>query len=144
MPPRIVRIGTSGWSYPHWRGRFYPKGLRQAGELRHAAERMDALEINTTFYGSIRSSTFTGWREQVADLATRGFRYAVKGSRYITHMKKLRDVQTALANFYATGPLLLGDTLGPFLWQLPPVLAFDEELLERSRHRRSAAPRPQE
>ena len=126
--PSVVRIGTSGWAYPHWRGRFFPADLRQAGHLRYTAERMDGLEINTTFYGSARPTSFTAWRAAVADLT--GFRYAVKGSRYITHMKKLRDVETALANFFATGPLLLGETLGPFLWQLPPNLGFDEAVLE--------------
>jgi len=123
-----VRIGTSGWSYPHWRGRFFPDGMPATRQLRFAAERMDALEVNTTFYGSARPTTFTAWRAEVADLPD--FRFAVKGSRYITHMKKLRDVETPLANFFATGPLLLGATLGPILWQLPPNLAFHEELLD--------------
>jgi uncharacterized protein YecE (DUF72 family) len=132
MPPGCVRVGTSGWSYPHWRARFYPRGLRHASELRFAAERLDALEINTTFYGSLRPTTFTAWQTDTADLAaSAGFRFAVKGSRYITHMKKLREVATALANFYATGPLLLGGALGPFLWQLPPMLRFDADLLAR-------------
>ena len=126
MPPRI-HVGTSGWSYPHWNGRFFPVGLPASRRLRFAAERMDALEINTTFYGSRRPETFVAWRDDVADLA--GFRFAVKGSRYITHMKKLRGVEIALANFFATGPLLLGDALGPILWQLPPQLGFDAELL---------------
>jgi uncharacterized protein YecE (DUF72 family) len=126
--PSVVRIGTSGWSYPHWRGRFFPVGMPATGHLRYAAERVDALEINTTFYGSARPTRFTAWRAGVADLE--GFRFAVKGSRYITHMKKLRGVEAALANFFATGPLLLGATLGPFLWQLPPNLGYDEAVLE--------------
>jgi uncharacterized protein YecE (DUF72 family) len=130
MPPE-VRIGTSGWVYRHWRGRFFPEGLPLAQQLRYTAERMTALEINTTFYGSARPTTFAAWREEVADLVALGFRFAVKGSRYITHMKKLRDAGTALANFFATGPLLLGGALGPLLWQLPPNLGFDEALLAR-------------
>lgn len=126
-----VRVGTSGWAYPHWRGRFYPPGLAHRRELRHAAERLAALEINATFYGSLRPTTFAAWREEVADLVAGGFRFAVKGSRYITHLRRLRDVEAALANFYATGPLLLGAALGPFLWQLPPTLRFEPETLER-------------
>jgi uncharacterized protein YecE (DUF72 family) len=129
MPSRIL-VGTSGWSYPHWKERFFPKGLPAAARLRFAAEHLDTLEINTTFYGSQRPAAFLSWRQTVADLVAGGFRFAVKGSRYITHMKKLRDPGVALANFFATGPLLLGDALGPFLWQLPPSLALDEDLLD--------------
>jgi uncharacterized protein YecE (DUF72 family) len=127
----MIRVGTSGWRYPHWRDRFFPRGLPGARWLRFAAERLGALEINTTFYGSLRPATFSAWAEAVRDLAaTRGFRFAVKGSRYLTHMKKLRDVEAALANFFATGPLLLGGALGPILWQLPPQLGFDEARLK--------------
>ena len=119
-----VFIGTSGWIYPHWKKRFYPDGLPARAWLRHAAERLDALEVNATFYGSQRPETFARWREEVAGLPVR---FAVKGSRYITHMLKLSQPAStqALANFYSTGPLLLGDALGPFLWQLPPNLGFD-------------------
>jgi uncharacterized protein YecE (DUF72 family) len=123
----VVRVGTSGWSYPHWKGRFYPAGLAARDELPFAATRLDALEINTTFYGSAHPDTFRGWRSAVAALPD--FHFSVKGSRYITHMKKLRDVRAALANFFAMGPLLLGDALGPILWQLPPTLAFDADVM---------------
>lgn len=121
-------MGTSGWNYPHWRVRFYPEGLPQRHWLTYAAARMDALEVNATFYGSMRPKTFAAWRAEVE--ARPDFRFAVKGSRYITHMKKLRDVEQALANFFATGPLLLGSALGPILWQLPPQLPFDEVLVD--------------
>src|SRR5688572_18593281 len=116
-------VGTSGWLYPHWRGRFYPADLSPRRWLTWAAARFDALEVNTTFYGSARPQSFESWAAEVPP----GFRFAVKGSRYITHMKKLRDVDQAVANFFATGLLLLGGALGPILWQLPPQLPFDEE-----------------
>jgi uncharacterized protein YecE (DUF72 family) len=122
-----IRVGTSGWSYPHWKKRFYPAGLPASKEMRFAAERMDALEINATFYRAAKPSTFRSWRAEISDLPD--FRLAVKGSRFITHMKKLRGVDEALANFFATGPLLLGSALGPILWQLPPQLPYDRERL---------------
>jgi uncharacterized protein YecE (DUF72 family) len=126
-----VFVGTSGWIYAHWRPRFYPEGTPTRLWLRHAAERLDALEVNGTFYGSVRPATFARWRAEVADLVDeRGFRFAVKGSRYITHMLKLRAPEAPLANFFAQGVLLLGSALGPILWQLPPQLAFDEGRLE--------------
>lgn len=126
-----VRVGTSGWIYPHWRGRFYPRDLPARAWLAYAAARLDALEINATFYRSAHPSTFTRWRQEIGGRAAEGFRFAVKGSRYITHMLKLAKAETPLANFFASGPLLLGDALGPILWQLPPQLGFDEARLAR-------------
>jgi uncharacterized protein YecE (DUF72 family) len=120
-----ARIGISGWRYPPWRGTFYPTGLSQRSELAYAAERMTAIEINGTFYSLQRPSSFRAWRDATPD----GFVFAVKGGRFITHLKRLRDVDTALANFFASGVLALGDKLGPLLWQLPPTLAFDSGLL---------------
>jgi uncharacterized protein YecE (DUF72 family) len=125
-----VFVGTSGWVYPHWRGRFYPAGLAARRWLRFAAERMDSLEVNTTFYGSARPTTFAGWLDDVRELVPSGFRFAIKGSRFITHVKRLRDARQALANFFSTGLLGLGAALGPILWQLPPQLPFDEARLE--------------
>ena len=120
-----VRVGISGWSYAGWRGDFYPRGLRQRDELRYAAERFDTVEINGSFYSLQRPSSYASWREQTPD----GFVFAVKGGRFITHMKRLREVEVPLANFFASGVLALGDRLGPLLWQLPERLAYDEELL---------------
>lgn len=120
-----VRVGISGWTYPPWRGTFYPKGLRQKDELAYVAERMSSVEINGTFYALQRPESFRSWREQTPD----GFCFAVKGGRFITHMKKLADVETPLANFFASGVLALGPTLGPLLWQLPPTLGFDADRL---------------
>ena len=121
-----VRVGISGWTYAPWRGTFYPKGLRQRDELAYVAERMSSVEINGSFYALQRPDSFRSWREQVPD----DFCFAVKGGRFITHMKRLGDVETPLANFFASGVLALGPTLGPMLWQLPPTFSFDADRLE--------------
>lgn len=121
-----IRIGLSGWKYPGWRGRFYPPGLRQRDELAYASHLFDTIEINGTFYSLQRPELFAAWREATPE----GFVFAVKGSRFITHMLRLRGVESALANFFASGVLALGDKLGPFLWQLPARFAFDEERIE--------------
>ncbi len=116
-----VRIGISGWTYAPWREVFYPEGLRQKDELAYAADRMTSIEINGSFYSLQRPESYQTWRERTPE----GFVFAVKGGRFITHMKKLADVEAPLANFFASGPLALGDKLGPVLWQLPPTLGFD-------------------
>ncbi len=121
-----VRIGTSGWQYPRWRGDFYPPGLLHREELAFAAEAMDTLEVNASFYALQRPSTYQRWAEQTPD----HFVFAIKGGRFITHLKKLVDVEQALANFFASGVLALGPKLGPVLWQLPARLAFDAERLD--------------
>ena len=120
-----VRIGTSGWRYPSWRGDFYPRGLRQRDELAHLSRQLNGVELNGSFYSLQRPSSYASWRDQVPD----DFLFAVKGGRFMTHMHRLVDVQTPLANFFASGVLALGDKLGPLLWQLPASLAFDEQLL---------------
>ena len=119
VPP--ARIGISGWNYPQWRGVFYPKGLRQADELAYASRAFSTIELNGSFYSLQRPASFRAWRAATPD----GFVFAVKGSRFVTHMKKLRDVDAALANFFASGLLALGDRLGPVLWQFPPAMPFD-------------------
>lgn len=118
-----LRVGTSGWRYPPWRGRFYPRGLPQRRELAHLASRLPAVEVNGTFYSLTRPSACDEWRRAVPF----DFTFALKGSRYVTHMLKLRDVRVPLANFFASGVLRLGAQLGPFLWQLPPTVRFDED-----------------
>ena len=121
-----VLVGTSGWLYPRWRGDFYPQGLARTRELAYLATRLPTVEINGTFYSLTRPAVCDAWRQQVpAD-----FVFAVKGSRYITQMLKLRNFAPALANFFASGILRLGPTLGPILWQLPPQLPFDRERAE--------------
>lgn len=122
-----ARIGVSGWRYPSWRGDFYPKGLPQRLELTYAAERMTSIELNGSFYSLQRPSSYAAWRAAVP----RDVDFAVKGGRFITHMKALRDVETPLANFFASGVLALGPQLGPVLWQLPERITFDRERLAR-------------
>jgi len=122
----LIRVGISGWTYRSWRGDFYPSGLAQRLELTYAAERMSSVEINGSFYSLQRPSSYERWR----DATPPGFVFAIKGGRYVTHLKRLAGVESALANFFASGPLLLGAKLGPILWQLPETVAFDAPLLE--------------
>jgi uncharacterized protein YecE (DUF72 family) len=121
-----IRIGISGWTYKPWRGSFYPKGLPQKRELAHAASVFRSIEVNGTFYGLQKPDSFARW----ADETPEGFVFAVKAPRFITHMRRLREPALPLANFLASGPLRLGAKLGPLLWQLPPSLRFDPELIE--------------
>jgi uncharacterized protein YecE (DUF72 family) len=121
-----VRVGISGWRYPPWRGVFYPQGLPQRSELAFAASRFRTIEINGSFYSLQRPSSWARWYAQTPD----DFVFAVKGGRFMTHHKKLRDCAVPLANFFASGLLTLEEKLGPILWQLPPQLAFDANRLE--------------
>ena len=116
-----VRVGISGWRYPPWRGTFYPPGLPQRRELEYVAERMSTVEINGSFYSLQRPERYQAWSAATPD----DFLFSVKGGRFITHMLKLRNVETPLANFFGSGPLALGPKLGPILWQLPPQLGYD-------------------
>ena len=120
-----IRIGISGWRYAPWRGDFYPDGLAQKNELAFVGETFPAVEINGTFYSLKRPETFERWAEAVPE----DFVFAVKGSRFITHAKRLRDIQAPLANFFAQGVLGLGRKLGPFLWQFPPNFRYDAALM---------------
>jgi uncharacterized protein YecE (DUF72 family) len=122
-----ARIGISGWVYPNWRRSFYPKGLRQADELGYAAARMTSIEVNGSFYALQQPANWVRWRDATPD----AFVFAVKGPRFITHIKRLGDVAAPLANFFASGVLALGPKLGPVLWQLPPNLGFDPEVADR-------------
>lgn len=121
----VIHIGTSGWRYPPWRGVFYPAGLPQKRELEYLSGRLGSVEINGTFYALQKPENFKSWAAQTPD----DFVFAVKGSRFITHMKRLRDPHEALGKFLDSGMLTLGPKLGPFLWQLPPTLRFDPDLL---------------
>ena len=118
-----VLVGISGWSYAPWRGNFIPNGLPQKLELAFAARRFGALEVNGTFYSLQRPSTFTSWYNQTPP----GFVFALKGGRFITHMRKLREPLPSLANFFASGPLCLREKLGPILWQFPPQFHFNAD-----------------
>lgn len=122
----IVRIGISGWTYPPWRGVFFPEKLSQKHELEFVASTFQTIEINGTFYSLQRPSSYQSWAERTPD----DFMFSVKAPRYITHMRRLRDVETPLANFFASGILKLGAKLGPILWQLPPNFKYSAELIE--------------
>jgi uncharacterized protein YecE (DUF72 family) len=116
-----VRVGISGWRYPPWRSHFYPKGLPQQQELSFASRMLPSIEINGSFYSLQRPASYLQWH----DATPEGFVFTVKGPRYITHMRRLKDVGTPLANFLASGLFALGRKLGPILWQFPPQLQFD-------------------
>jgi len=118
-----VRIGISGWRYAPWRGVFYPKDLAQRRELEYASRRFDTIEINGSFYSLQHPDSWKRWRDETPE----GFVFAVKAPRYITHMRRLRDIEAPLANFFASGVLELGAKLGPILWQFPQHLRFDEQ-----------------
>ena len=123
----MIRVGTSGWVYPPWRACFYPAGLAHKRELGYLASRLNSVEINGSFYALQRPSSYLNWAQQTPD----DFVFAVKGSRFITHMKRLRDVDEPLATFFASGVLALGPKLGPILWQLPPNFAFDSTTIRQ-------------
>ncbi|EVT86009.1 hypothetical protein Z046_15525 [Pseudomonas aeruginosa VRFPA09] len=122
--PARLRIGISGWRYAPWRGDFYPEGLRQKDELRFASRAVNSIEINGTFYALQTPERFRGWAEDTPE----DFVFSVKAPRYITHVRRLREIDEPLANFFASGPLALRQRLGPFLWQFPPSMRFDREL----------------
>ncbi|MDO9280472.1 MAG: DUF72 domain-containing protein [Pseudomonadota bacterium] len=124
LPPGPeVRVGISGWTYAPWRGTFYPVGLPQRAELAYASRWVGSIEINGTFYGLQHPADFQSWRE----VTPPDFRFFVKGSRYLTHFRRLDDVRVPLANFLASGVLALAEKLGPILWQLPPWFRYDAD-----------------
>jgi uncharacterized protein YecE (DUF72 family) len=123
---RPVHVGCSGWNYPHWRERVYPKGLPARAWLAHYAELFDTVEVNNTFYRLPSRSAVAGWVEQTPA----GFIFAVKASRYLTHMKRLTDMQAGVERFYERiDPLVESGKLGPLLWQLPSSFRRDDDRL---------------
>lgn len=121
-----IRIGISGWRYKGWRGTFYPPKLAHRRELDFAAQHFNTIELNGSFYSLQRPQSFKQWHDETPD----DFVFAVKGSRYLTHMLKLTNAEKPLANFFAQGVLRLGKKLGPILWQFPPQFAFNPEKLQ--------------
>jgi uncharacterized protein YecE (DUF72 family) len=121
----LIRIGISGWRYEPWRGVFYPAGLAQRRELEFCAQHFSTVEINGSFYSLQRPQYYETWYRETPP----GFLFSVKGSRYITHMLRLKNIEKPLANFFASGVLNLRDKLGPFLWQLPEMFRFEPERL---------------
>jgi len=134
-----IRVGISGWRYEPWRGQFYPKRLPQREELHYASRVLPSIEINGSFYSLQRPESYASWyRDTPAE-----FVFTVKGGRYITHMRRLRDVGEPLANFFASGLFELREKLGPILWQFPPNFKYDrprmESFLEQLPHTADAA-----
>ena len=125
VPPRRIRIGCSGWQYSHWRGDFYPADLPTPRWFAHYALSFDTVEINNSFYRLPPAEIFAKWREQ----APSRFLYAVKASRFLTHMKKLKDPEDPLARFFENARQL-GARLGPILYQLPPRWPLNLERFE--------------
>lgn len=123
MTAGTIRIGVGGWTFPPWRGAFYPAKLPHAKELDYAAQHLTAIEINGTFYGSQKAATFAKWRAAVPS----GFVFTIKGSRYVTNRKVLAEAGEAVARFAAQGITELGDSLGPILWQLAATKQFEAE-----------------
>ena len=121
-----TRIGISGWRYAPWRGVFYPKKMAQRLELHYASRALNSIEINGSFYSLQRPESYQAWYADTPE----GFVFSVKGNRYITHIRRLKDTKPLLANFFASGVLHLRDKLGPFLWQLPPSLVYDGKRVE--------------
>lgn len=121
-----IRIGTSGWRYPPWRGAFYPKGLAQRRELEYLSRAVSSIEINGSFYSLQRPENYRRWAAETPD----DFVFSLKGPRFVTHMKQLLDPDVTLANFFASGLLALGPKLGPILWQLPPRMRWDRGRVE--------------
>ena len=121
-----IHIGISGWRYPPWRGVFYPAGLVQARELDYASRFVPTIEINGSFYSLQRPASYAAWYAATPP----GFVFAVKGNRFITHMLKLRGIETPLANVLASGVFALREKLGPILWQFPPQLRFEPDKIE--------------
>lgn len=122
----MIRIGISGWRYAPWRGVFYPKGLRQDDELAFASRALGSIEINGSFYSLQRPAQYVHWHDQTPD----DFVFAVKAPRYITHVRRLKGIETPLSNFLASGVLALKAKLGPMLWQFPPNFHFKPESFE--------------
>lgn len=118
-------IGCSGWLYKHWKGLFYPDSLPQTKWLQYYAKRFNTVEINSTFYNFPRKETIRHWHDETPG----HFRFSLKGSRYITHMKKLKNVGEYVANFYKQTEVM-GDKLGCILWQPPPNLKRNDEKLK--------------
>lgn len=117
-----IRVGVGGWTYAPWRGVFYPKGLPHAQELSYASRHLTSIEVNGTFYRTQTPATFAKWAREVPD----GFVFSLKGPRYATNRRELAQAGESITRFLDSGPLMLGDRLGPILWQFTPTKKFDE------------------
>jgi uncharacterized protein YecE (DUF72 family) len=118
-----IRVGIGGWTYPPWRGTFYPDGLPQAKELEYASGQLGAIEINATFYGRQKPASWEKWASTVPD----GFQFAIKASRFSVSRTKLADGAESIDNFINQGFSVLGPKLGSILWQFAPRRQFDRD-----------------
>jgi uncharacterized protein YecE (DUF72 family) len=123
MSEGTIRIGIGGWTYPPWRGSFYPDKLPQAKELEYASTQLGAIEINATFYGRQKPKSWEAWEKVAPD----AFQFAIKGSRYCVSRSKLAESAESIANFFGQGFEALGPKLGPILWQFAPFKRFDSD-----------------
>ena len=123
MTEAKIRVGIGGWTFPPWRGVFYPPGLAQSKELEFASQALTAIEINATFYGRQKPASWANWERVVPD----GFQFAVKGSRYCVMKSKLAEAREGLAGFFDQGFAALGPKLGPILWQFTHYRKFDPD-----------------
>jgi uncharacterized protein YecE (DUF72 family) len=125
MKPTI-RVGISGWTYEPWKKTFYPEKLSSKKELYFASRQVNSIEINGTFYSLQMPTSFEKWYSETPD----DFQFSLKGPRFITHIRRLNDVEIPLANFFASGVLSLKEKLGPILWQFPPRMLYRPERFE--------------
>jgi uncharacterized protein YecE (DUF72 family) len=122
-----IYCGVGGWTFPPWRGVFYPKGLTHAKELSYAASRLTSIEVNGTFYGTQKPAVFRKWASEVPD----GFIFSLKGVRYVTNRRVLAEAGDSIKRFLESGITELGPHLGPLLWQFQPTKQFDETDFEK-------------
>ncbi|RJG21958.1 DUF72 domain-containing protein [Massilia cavernae] len=122
----LIRIGISGWRYEPWRGDFYPEDLPHDRELEYASRVVPSIELNGSFYSLQRPESYSAWY----DATPPGFVFSMKGNRFITHIRRLKDIDGPLANVFASGVFNLREKLGPFLWQFPPNFKFDPVRME--------------
>lgn len=122
-----IRIGIAGWRYDGWRGGFYPDDLPQRRELEFASRQLNSIELNGTFYSTQKPQSFKQWSDETPD----DFVFSIKGSQFITHVRKIENVEGALANYLAQGLLRFGRKLGPILWQFPPQFSYKPESLQK-------------
>lgn len=121
-----IRVGIGGWTFEPWRDNFYPKGLPQAQELRYASRQLSAIEVNGTYYSTMKPESFRKWHDETPD----GFVFSLKASRFATNRKILADAGDSIARFIGSGIVELKDKLGPIVWQFMPTKAFDADDFE--------------
>jgi uncharacterized protein YecE (DUF72 family) len=119
----MIRVGIGGWTFEPWRGTFYPKGLTQARELEYAASKLTAIEVNGTFYGTIKRDSFRRWHDETPD----DFVFSLKAPRFATNRKVLGEAAPSIERFFGSGVMDLKDKLGPILWQFAPTKKFDPD-----------------